>query len=119
MIDVEQSTDEELQARLDEVSEELASIRLQVDTAKSRARAQGEYSDPDWFHRAQFALRMKGQEHQRIQRELSRRKKRAREHADNSIGECFIRAAKRRLDEEVFTDIMAEAKEEFEYQAAS
>lgn len=51
--------------------EDLGSIRNQVDTAKTRALAEGQYADSDWFRRAQSALRHKGRLDQDLATELS------------------------------------------------
>lgn len=50
---------------------DIAAIRTQLDKARVRRRTEGIYSDPDWWRRANDALRWKGVRSQEIQRELS------------------------------------------------
>lgn len=49
------------------VEAEMASIRLQLETASARYNNEGIPSDPEWFTKARFALRRKGNHAQQIQ----------------------------------------------------
>ena len=59
--------------RLLALQDEIASIRLQIATADLRRQAARRPVDPDWFHRAKTALRLKQQEVARIQAHLATR----------------------------------------------
>ncbi len=73
----------------------MAQIRLQIDTAKSGS-VTGIYADPDWFRRANYALKMKGIEHQRLMREMGK-KKRKREKLELSHMNVFLNKRQRRF----------------------
>lgn len=108
-MDVTEMSTDALEKRLGEVMRELAEVKTQIDFAKSEAAENGNYSDPDWFNRARHAVRMKGREHQLIQAELGKRKKDERRAFNAKAERCFIDAARRRLEPELFADLWAEA----------
>lgn len=110
-MDVLTMTTEELERELPEVVRKLASIRTALDTAKSNAIVDKQYSDKDWFNRTKFALRMTGIEHQAITRELGKRSKEDRQRRNDSMERRFMQVAKRRLNHELFMDMVAEAEE--------
>lgn len=108
-MDVTKMSTDELEKRLRAVMQELAEVKTQIDFAKSEAAETGNYSDADWFNRARHAVRMKGREHQLIQAELGKRKKEERRAFNAKAERCFIDAARRRLDPDLFSDLWAEA----------
>jgi hypothetical protein len=105
---------QDLVRRADDLLENIAGIKAQLEAAKGKAVANGEYSDPDWFSRAQFALRMKGREHQMILTEIAARRKEEKRKANDTVERRFIDVARRRLDPELFGELMREAQEEGE-----
>lgn len=111
-IDLRLKSIEELEALRDELEEAIAGIKLQLANAKAKVATSGEYSDPGWYNAAQFALRMKGRDHQRLLREIGLRNKTKRITISNSDQQRFIDVARRRLDPELFADLWREAREE-------
>lgn len=111
-MDVKTMTTDALDKRASDVLEEIANIKTQLRAAKSDAAATGEYSDRQWFISANHALQMKGREHQMVIQELGARRKEERRAHNTSKTEAFVRAARRRLDPELFADLMREADEQ-------
>lgn len=89
------------------------SIRAQLDDAKSKAALTGDYSDSDWFRRAEGAKRACSRKLQQIQNDIGTTKRKIkqlnREHGE-SEHKCFVRAAFKMLDKTMFEAIMLEAK---------
>lgn len=105
-------TDEQLQDTQVILLEDMASIRYQLETAKSAAVMDGAYADPDWFRKASYALRMKGAQQQAIQTEVGRRKRLVQ----SSLETWFVRIAREILEEDLFNEIMEEAKDKVRFQ---
>ncbi|MBN1326244.1 hypothetical protein JW977_04700 [Candidatus Falkowbacteria bacterium] len=76
---ISNAADEELTTLLENVNEDIAIITIQLDKAKVDLKVTGLRADPEWFQKASAAKKIKGQLSQRIQNELSRRKKVRRE----------------------------------------
>lgn len=110
-IDVIEKTTAELEALKVETEVGLARMKQQLDTAKARAREDGEYADSDWYVRTKYALRMKGLTHQQILSELARRRKAEKATTGNSVQDRFVDICRRRLDPEFFAELLQEAKE--------
>jgi len=100
-------TDEQLQDTQVILLEDMASIRYQLEAAKSNAAMDGEYADADWFRKATYALRMKGAQQQAISIEVGRRKRLAQ----SALETWFVRIAREILEEDLFEEIMDEAKD--------
>lgn len=100
-------TDEQLQDTQTILLEDMASIRYQLEVAKSNAATEGDYSDPDWFRKATYALRMKSAQLQAINVEMGRRKRLLQSRLET----WFVRIARDILEEDLFEEIMDEAKE--------
>jgi hypothetical protein len=92
----------DLQAK---VCESLDAIKTQLDEAKANAAQNGNYSDADWFRRAQSAQRWRGRFHQKIQARLSALKK--------DTTERNLEAATERMEEQNGKE---ESKEETDQQ---
>jgi hypothetical protein len=56
------------------VDDDIGHIAAQLSQARADRLTNGEYADPQWYHRATTAKRIKGQLSQRIQNEIRRRK---------------------------------------------
>lgn len=111
-MNTENMTISEMEQRLSEVAEEIASIKTQIDFAKSDAAANGEYSNRIWFNNARHALRMKTIENQNLMLELGKRRKSERKDANDTFERRFMDVAKKRLDYSLFMEFIAEAKGE-------
>lgn len=108
-MNVKDMSTEDIEYRLGEVTAEMAEIKAQIGKAKGYAAETGEYSDSDWFHRANLALRLKGREHQALQLEFGKRRKEERRDYNASLEHAFIDAARTKLDATTFRLIMDEA----------
>lgn len=100
----------ELETLRDELDDACARIAHQIDMAKARS-IEGDYSDPVWFQRTVHALRMKRKLYNRTLQEISFLKKDQRRKYNSSTERFFVSVAKRRLDRELFTEIMDEAND--------
>ncbi len=93
--------------------EEIASIKEQIARAKARAAAEGDYSDANWYQRANRALRHKQIEHQSLLRSAAELRKRLKQEAQREqnprFEQAFIAAAKGMLDEDTFQRIVQRA----------
>lgn len=101
----------DLEEQIAEIEEVIAAIRAKLEKARAEVHLSGEYADPDWYRRAKAALRFKGIEHQRLLREAAALRRQEKRHRAKEFGEAFIDAARRRLDPEVFSDLLDEARE--------
>ncbi|OGY41116.1 MAG: hypothetical protein A2Y67_00700 [Candidatus Buchananbacteria bacterium RBG_13_39_9] len=72
---IQAATDDELIELKELVNEDITSIAIQLDDAKTKLSTQGIYSDPEWYHKAFAAKKIKGQLNLKIQNEMSRRRK--------------------------------------------
>ena len=110
-MDMSKMTTDELQIKLDDVSKNLASVKTQLEFAKSEANETGNYSDSRWFNSARHAARMLGREHQMVMQELGRRRKAERRAFNASAERRFVDIAKIRLDPELFDSLWRDASE--------
>ena len=101
----------ELLARKQKLDSEMADIKLQLEQARLIKHQTGQYAEREWYLRANNALRGKGLESQAIQLELSRRKEKQRNKRPDTLEGRFVEIARQKLAEEVFTDILSEARE--------
>jgi len=104
-IDVNALTKEQVLELLPQVTVEMDSIRQQIDAARVKARTTGEYADPDWYQRAQCALRARGRFHQRLQFRLSALKQTQSKGLDG----YFVDAARELLPREQFERLLQAA----------
>jgi hypothetical protein len=86
------------------VDTDITFIKAQIDEAKGRAAATGDYSDREWFRKAMSSLRIKGLLSQRIQTELGKRrqerKNRNREENERRTVALLMRAIGESLPED-------------------
>ena len=108
-MNVKDMSTEDIERRLGDVTAEIAKIKAQIGEAKGIAAETGEYSETEWFHRANLALRLKGREHQALQLEFGRRRKEDRRAFNATVEREFINVARTRLDYATFRAIMDEA----------
>lgn len=91
----------------DKLQDELVQIKIQLDTAKARVHTDGEYADADWYASAMAAKRLKGQQLQRIQTQLGKK----RRGENDSVERAFVDICRVRLHPETFQEIMGEAND--------
>lgn len=92
------------------IDEDIMRIGLQIDEAKAKKQATGEYADPNWFHKARTAKKMYGMLSQQIQRQLSKVKERDRK----EFNEQFIDVCYRELDSDLIKELKSKARAEIQ-----
>ena len=103
----------ESQDGCDRLLHEMAGIKDQIARAASNARQTGNYSDSDWYHAANRALRHKQAAHQKALRytaELRRQLKvmqRANDPSEKTFERQFMIEAKAVLSGELYGEIIA------------
>jgi hypothetical protein len=104
-----------IQNRLSEVLAEMAGIKFQIESAKTKQIDDGIDIDKDWLNRANMALRLKGREQQVLQIEFGKKRKEERRAINLSMERMFIEICRARLDESLFSEIWEEAKYNHEF----
>jgi len=106
-----------LMEQASETLNDIASIKEQIGRAKSLVHQTGDYSDADWYHSANRALRHKQQEHQKLLQlmgELKKQQKDANIKASDERAKiyerAFITVSKEILSQSVYESIVAEAR---------
>lgn len=97
-----------LQQQNDALLDKIAGLKIQIDTASGKAASNGDYSDTEWYHRAKYALRMTQKEHQQVLREIGEQNRNQRASNGSHYETQFIAVCRRRLDPELFADILRE-----------
>jgi len=107
-MNIKEMTTEQIEEKILFIADEITKIRSRLEEAKANMR-NGVYEDPDWFRRATYTLRAKGNDHQWLQRELGKRNREAKWKRANSIERFFLELARQRLDPVTFSDLLDEA----------
>lgn len=81
---------------------EIADIKAQIEGAKARAAQTGDYSDNDWFIRANHALRHRTIEHQKVLKMIGERNRERRKKNGEQSQRRFIELCRKRLPPETF-----------------
>jgi hypothetical protein len=101
-----------LRKKMVELDDDMSSIRTQIGSARVKRLTTGVYSSPDWWHRANTALRHKGRERQLCQNNLglvNRKIKEARhEQTEREHRKTFVACAKEILSEDLYAAIWRE-----------
>lgn len=108
---------------MESLNETSASIKDQLAAAKTIQVQTGEYADPDWWRRANFALRATGRNVQGLQARLGEVNRQlkvmaAKEHNAN-LERRFIVAARQILDPNLYEKIWVAARLEHELDCAT
>jgi hypothetical protein len=106
-VDLSKMTRSSLVELRDKPQEELVQVKIQLDNAKANVHTSGQYADAGWYASAMAARRLKGQQLQRIQTELGKR----RREVNNNVERAFIEIARIRLHPDTFQDFMDEAND--------
>ena len=106
IVDFSTFSDLDITNSIEGVASDIAVIKRQINEAKSKAASTGDYSDTDWFHRANAALRYKGVEHQSLLQEKGKRSRAKKEAHTNTFERAFLQAARQILDADTFRVIM-------------
>lgn len=94
-----------------ELNDSKSSLELSAAVMKDaiaqaqQQRREGEYTDPDWYRRVNFALRMKGREMQMIAREFGARKLQQKREDGSTWEHRFLEKARELLEPEIFQAI--------------
>jgi hypothetical protein len=110
---------EELLKLRDELQADADHIKMQLEHARARARQDNDYSDGDWYARAQAALRAKNREIQKITRKAAALRRQEKGSFNMSYERHFVEEAFRRLDPQVFQAIKDTAMELAEQEGGS
>lgn len=109
-------TPEDIKQEMLVLDEDMNSIRTQIDHARARRFKEGIFADPDWWARANSALRHKGRRRQELQNQLGEMNRRQRAenkiNSDRDDGRAFVRAAKALLTGEMYARIWSEVERE-------
>lgn len=84
-------------------------IEYQLDLAKAEQHASGEFADPIWFAKANFALKRKRKVAQELQGLLNERK-RAEKNQGRFLSEYFMDVCRERMTAETFDKVFEEAE---------
>ena len=110
--DLDENALEDLRFELEEmrleIEEDLEKIKGQLTTAKRKAYVDGEYSDPDWFHRANSALGHKKRQHQLSMMLLGRVRRAASRQRSDSFAQLFVSVAREVLPQELMQQVYDE-----------
>lgn len=109
LVDITTLLDDDLKALQLAKSEQIAHVKEQLSRARSRAAGSGDYSDADWFHRTNHALRHMGVDHQRISHEFGfrrRTKTEANTHKSVSFEQQFVNAARLVLPQDQYLQLV-------------
>ncbi len=96
----------------DQLTNEIASLKSQLEHHKLERREKRQYRDNQWFLSASHALRMKGAEHQIILRELGRRSREAKLNRTYEEAIRFQNAARILLSRDKYIEILEAANAE-------
>lgn len=98
---------DELNAQKIEVDTLIDKLKGQLAVANARFRSTGRYADPGWWAKTNNELSRARRESQRLQLLLGMTR-----YEGSDVAIAFIDVAKRRLSEEVWREMMEEAREE-------
>lgn len=101
------ATLEECAFVMDRLASDCNSVQTQVDSAKAVQRATGRYSDPEWFARANSALRWMKRDRQRLQEHMGKLRKLEAAKAMASLDKHLIAALRERVTPEEFEACVA------------
>jgi hypothetical protein len=107
-LDVNSLSREQILDMLPQLTAEMDEIRTQIEDAKAKAAATGDYADREWFRRAKYALRAKGRLHQQLQYRLGVLRK-ERSTQSTEVEKQFVNVAREVLPDEQFHRILQTA----------
>lgn len=110
-LNLEGESEQELLDLKSDIDLDITTIRIQLSDAKAKVVTDGSYSDPEWWRKANAALKIKGRQSQQIQNELSLMRRKKQEIKAQQFERRFIDIAKKELSEEVFQKILNQARE--------
>jgi hypothetical protein len=109
---IEQATTrDELLALKDEVDTAALECRDQLKQAHNRRAETGDYADRDWYRRCENAVKLLGQQSQRIQTAMGKLRRQEAERRQARFEEAFITAAREILDHKTLSLIIGRARE--------
>lgn len=90
--------------------EEIVHLKMTLDSARSRARVEGRYSDPAWYNAATSKLRYMTLDAERIKNHAAQLRRHARQVANNLTSQRLMAELRLVVGEEVFAQCVARAK---------
>lgn len=97
---------DELNAKKIEVDALIDKLKAQLNVAQANFRITGRYADPVWWARTSDQLARARRDSQRLQLQLGMTR-----YEPSDVAIAFIDIAKRRLSEEVWQEMMEEARD--------
>jgi chromosome segregation ATPase len=113
--ETEPMTLEQMEARRDELEEQIAALKAKLEQVRARRHTTGEWADPDWYRRATTRLRFTGVEHQRLNRQIAEAKREQRRARATTTDQAFVAVAREMLGLVTFERIMAAARAKTEF----
>jgi hypothetical protein len=96
------------------MGEDIDSIEYQIESAQVKARTNGEYSDGQWYAKAQYALRRKRKTVEFIKQIQGERRRERNMSLSTTLASLFVDVAREKLPDHEFEVILREAKELFD-----
>ncbi|WP_296271745.1 hypothetical protein [Pseudomonas sp. UBA6323] len=104
----------EAQALMERLSADCNHVRAQVGAAKAEQKASSRYADPNWFHRANTALRWMNRDRQRLQDHIALLRREARQAESQSGDQVLIALLRARVGEQTFQELALIARQQQE-----
>lgn len=104
LLNLEGLTEEELVRLKLETDASIAHIQSQIDSARIDAQ-EGEYSDRNWWKKANSARKIKGVQSQQLQHALGQLRAEKRKKNSSNFESKFIEVARRKLPPELFSEL--------------
>ena len=108
-MDLRQADYDDLIAIEYELASAIANIESQLEAARLDQELYGVTPDRQWERSARFAMQMKKNARQLVQRYMGLLKRRERQARQIRMEKCFIDICKLRLDRMIFNEILQEA----------
>lgn len=101
---------DQLKALKDKILIDINRLKATIKRAKSKAQFEGKHSDYNWFNKQNNMLRIKQEQHQLVMQEAGKRKRENREKQQQILERRFMDIAKVRLTEELFYEMLNDAR---------
>ena len=114
IIDTDEMSLDELQNINDNMQMDIDMMQVEIDTAKAKRVATGEYSDIEWWRKINLALRLTRRNRQRLIRAITEKKKSQKQAENKTFERTFIQLAKTTLEPATFQEIIDATHEAME-----
>jgi len=104
-MNVQEMSTEQIREQIIKVTDDMARIKGRLQESRTQVYRTGEYSDPDWYHRANEALRFRGIDIRQLQNELGKRNRQEKQARSTVSKSNFEKAARQILSLELFLEV--------------